>query len=279
MWQDTGYAGRDVAKYKSWGLAPSLVVGLGTPTQLTLNYSRMQQNNIPDWGIPTLLPDVAIAQGITVNDLDFSNFYGIASRDYEDTTSDLGTVTLDHKFNRTLSLRNLTRYGKNYRDAVLTPPRPATTVAGQGPDDPGYNPAVAQIRRTDTKYQHRNDQRRHQPDGSHRRRSRPVAVQHSADVGLEFTRDHQPTYAFTDLFTNGRPPVNDLFNPTPFAAYTPGAARRPARRRDAHADVRGGLRVRHHQAQRAVAGRSRAALGSRRWSTTRPCRRHAAAPR
>ena len=220
MWQDTGYAGRDVAKYKSWGLAPSLVVGMGKPTQLTLNFSHMQQNNIPDWGIPTLLPDVAINRGITVNDLNFSNFYGIASRDYEDTTSDLGTVTLDHKFSRTLSLRNLTRYGKNYRDAVLTPPRPATSVAGQGPGDPGYDPAIAQLRRTDTKYQHRNDRiTTNQTDLSSTFKT--GTLQHSANVGVEFTHDDQPTYAFTDSFANGRPPVDDLFSPTPFAAYSP----------------------------------------------------------
>src|SRR5262249_17808357 len=106
VWQDTGYAGRDVAKYRTRGLAPSLVVGMNTPTQLTMTYSRMKQDNIPDWGIPTLLPDAAIARGITVNDLNFSNFYGIASRDYEKTTSDIATVTLDHRFNRTFSARN-----------------------------------------------------------------------------------------------------------------------------------------------------------------------------
>ena len=44
-------------------------------------------------GIPTLLPDVADRAGMTVNDLDFSNFYGIASRDYENTTSDVVTGT------------------------------------------------------------------------------------------------------------------------------------------------------------------------------------------
>ena len=89
-----------------------------------MTYSRLSQDNIPDWGIPTLLPDTAIAQGITVNDLDFSNFYGLASRDYEKTTSDIFTGTVRHEFNATSALRNLTRYGKNYRDAVLTPPRP-----------------------------------------------------------------------------------------------------------------------------------------------------------
>ena len=234
MWQNTGYAGRDVAKYKSWGVAPSLAVGVGTPTQLTLNYSRLQQNNIPDWGIPTLLPDTAIAKGITVNDLNFSNFYGIASRDYEITKSDIATATVDHKFSRTLSLRNMLRYGKNYRDAVLTPPRPATTVAGQGPEDPGYNVLVPQIRRTDTKYQHRDDSVvTNQTDLTAAFKTGPV--RHSVDVGLELAHDHQPTFAFIDSFANGRPPVDDLFNPTPFVAYTPSLVRNGATS-EAHAD-------------------------------------------
>jgi len=234
MWQNTGYPGRDVAKYTSWGVAPSLAVGVGTPTQLTLNYSRLQQNNIPDWGIPTLLPDTAIAKGITVNDLNFSNFYGIASRDYEITKSDIATATVEHKFSRTLSLRNMLRYGKNYRDAVLTPPRPATNVAGQGPEDPGYNALVPQMRRTDTKYQHRDDSVvTNQTDLTTAFKTGPV--RHSVDIGLELAHDHQPTYAFTDSFANGRPPVDDLFNPTPYVAYAPAYIRTGATS-EAHAD-------------------------------------------
>jgi catecholate siderophore receptor len=46
-------------------------------------------------------------------------------------------------------------------------------------------------------------------------------VRHNADIGLEITRDKQPTKAVTDAFTNGRPPVVDLFNPDPYAPYRP----------------------------------------------------------
>lgn len=224
MVQDTGYVGRDVAEYDGWGIAPSFAMGLGTDTQLLVNYSHLDQNNVPDWGIPTLLPDVAIANHVTVNDLDFSNWYGLTSRDYEDATSDSATATLSHKFNQSMNLRNLTRYGKNYRDAVLTPPRPATTVAGQGSADPGYDVNAAQIRRTDTKYQHRDDKFfTNQTDLTSAFRT--GKLEHHTDLGMEFSKDHQPTYAFTDLFTNGRPPVDDLFNPTPDAAYTPAYGR------------------------------------------------------
>jgi catecholate siderophore receptor len=233
VWQNAGYPGRDVAKYRTWGIAPSLVVGANTATQLTASYSRMKQDNIPDWGLPTLLPDTAIARGITVNDLDFSNFYGIASRDYEKTTSDIATVILDHRFKPSLRARNLTRYGRNYRDAVMTPPRPVTTAAGQGSGDPGYDPLVPQMRRTDTKYHHRDDRVvTNQTDLT--TKFATGGVWHTADVGLEVARDTQPTYAFTDLFTNGRPPVDDLFEPTPFVSYTPAFARTGATS-DAHA--------------------------------------------
>ena len=234
MVQDAGYPGRDVQKNKSWGIAPSLAIGLGTPTRVTVSYSRLKQDNIPDLGIPTLFPDNAIAAGITVDDLDFSNWYGIASRDYEKTTSDVGTVTVEHRFNPMFSIRNLTRYGNNFRDAVNTPPRPVTTAAGQGTGDPGYDAAAYQLRRTDTKYQHRNDKvATNVTDLTSKFKT--GAVFHSADVGLEFAADRQPTDAFTDLFANGRPPVVDLINPDPYVSYAPALAKTGATS-DAHAD-------------------------------------------
>jgi len=224
MWQDAGYPGRDIQKNKQWGFAPTVGLGIGKPTTVTVSYSRLQQNNVPDLGIPTLFPDNAIAAGLTVNDLDFNNYYSIASRDYEDTTSDVVTGIVSHRFNSTFTLRNLTRYGNNYRDAVSTPPRPVTTAVNGGNTDPGYNPAAFQLRRTDTKYQHRNDKvTTNQTDLA--TEFRTGRVTHSADVGLEFAADRQPTYAFTDTFANGRPPVIDLVHPDPFVSYTPTYAK------------------------------------------------------
>jgi len=220
MWQDAGYPGRDVQKNKQWGFAPTLGIGIGKPTSVTVSYTRLQVDNIPDLGIPTLLPDNAIAAGITVNNLDFSNWYGVASRDYEKTTSDIFTTTVDHRFNSMFTLRNLTRYGHNFRDAVNTPPRPVTTAAGQGSTDPGYNPSAFQMRRTDTKYQYRHDKvTSNQTDVSSEFSTGRVS--HSADVGLEVAFDRQPTIGLTDLFTFGRPPVVDLLNPDPFVTYRP----------------------------------------------------------
>jgi len=48
-----------------------------------------------------------------------------------------------------------------------------------------------------------------------------AGVRHDAVAGLELRQDSQPSYAATDAFTNGRPPVTDLFRPDPVQPYTP----------------------------------------------------------
>jgi catecholate siderophore receptor len=222
MWEDSGVPGRDEVTQKSWGFAPSIGFGLGRPTTVTVGYQRLQQNNVPDYGLPGTLPDLAVVAGGTVDDLDFSNFYGLASRDHENSTSDVVTGTVEHRFGQGHSVRNLTRIGRNYLDRVVTSPR-AATVANSG-TDPGYNPAIPQIRRTDTKYQYRDDKTvSNQTDLT--THFATGGVQHDVVAGLELASDWQPSYAATDLFTNGRPPVTDLFTPDPFQAYSPTIVR------------------------------------------------------
>jgi catecholate siderophore receptor len=222
MWQDSGVPGRDAVTQKGWGFAPSIGFGLGKPTTVTIGYQRLQQHNIPDYGLPGTLPDLAIAAGKTVDDLDFSNFYGLVSRDHEQMTSDVVTGTVEHRLGRGRSLRNLTRVGRNYLDRVVTPPRAASAATAAG--DPGYDPAVAQIRRTDTKYQYRDDKTiTNQTDLA--ANVATGAMRHSLVTGLELAYDSQPTYAATDLFTNGRPPLTDLFHPNPYEPYTPAIAK------------------------------------------------------
>ena len=51
------------------------------------------------------------------------NFYGLVARDYEDTVTDVSTAQVDHRITPALTLRNLTRFGRNDRDSVITAPR------------------------------------------------------------------------------------------------------------------------------------------------------------
>jgi catecholate siderophore receptor len=222
MWQDSGVPGRTNVTRKGWGFAPSVGLGLGRPTTATIGYQRLKQDNRPDYGLPATLPDVAVAAGRTVDDLDFGNFYGLLSRDHERMTSDVVTGTVEHRFGRGRTIRNLTRYGRNFLDRVVTAPRAASELNAGA--DPGYDASVAQIRRSDTKYQYRDDRTiTNQTDLNADFATR--SVQHSAAAGLELAHDRQPGYAATDLFTNGRPPVTDLFHPEPSQAYVPAIAK------------------------------------------------------
>jgi catecholate siderophore receptor len=222
MWQDAGVPRRDEVRQRSVGVAPSIAFGLGMPTTVTVSYQHLQQNNEPDYGLPGTLPELAANQGLTIKDLDFSNFYGLPDRDHEKMRSDLGTVTVRHEFAPNLGLRNLTRYGRNDLDRVVTPPRAATEAASA--DDPGFDSSVPQIRRTDTKYQYRNDRALiNQTDLS--LRFDTGRVSHAVVTGAELAHETQPAYGVTDAFSNGRPPVTDLFHPDPDDPYLPALVR------------------------------------------------------
>jgi len=235
VWTDAGVVGRDEVKNKNWGIAPSLAFGLGTPTTLTLSYLHMEQDNLPDYGLPMTLPAGALAAGKTINDLDWSNFYGLVSRDYEKVDSDAFTAIAEHKFNTGTSLRNLTRYGRNKRDAVVTPPRaasnpPTAPSPTNGGFDPGYDPTKPQIRRTDTKYQDRVDETLSNQT-NFTTAFETGAVKHTLVAGLEISREDQKSFSKADDNTAasapnaGRPPIADLYNPNPHTPYTPAIHR------------------------------------------------------
>jgi catecholate siderophore receptor len=122
---DSGVAGRDVVENKRWGLAPSLALGLGTPSRLTLSYFKLNQDNLSDYGIPWV-PATNNALAAFRNKpapVPRDTFYGFKSRDFEKLNSDLATVKFEHDFSDTVSLRNQLRYGRSTRDSIATPPR------------------------------------------------------------------------------------------------------------------------------------------------------------
>lgn len=125
MWNQADIPGRDAVENERWGIAPSIAFGLGTSTRTTVSYSQLQQENVPDHGIPwvpaTNIPLAAYANKPAP--VDFDNFYGITSRDYEKTATSIGTGEVEHDFNDAVTLRSLVRYGESNRDAVTTSPR------------------------------------------------------------------------------------------------------------------------------------------------------------
>ena len=120
----------------------------------------------------------------------------------------------------TCSLRNLTRYGRNYLDRVVTPPRAATAANGRrrpwlqpaGAADPPHRYEVSVSRRQDGDQPDRLDGRL-----QHRRRSRTTPWPASSWRAIGSRATPPPI-----TFANGRPPVTDLFNPDPEQSYSAG---------------------------------------------------------
>lgn len=123
MVQDGDVAGRDEVRNRRWGIAPSLAVGLGGPTTLTLSYFHLEQDNVPDYGHP-----FNTTTGLPV-DVDQENFYGLTGRDYDRAHVHMGSVRLEHRFDDSLTLRNQLRFGYTDRDLIVTKPAPVTSGA------------------------------------------------------------------------------------------------------------------------------------------------------
>ena len=108
-------AGRDVATNRRDGIAPSLSLGLGTPTRVTLSYLHLNADDIPDYGIPWLFNGPA--------PVNRRNYYGLENGNYLRTYDDIGTAKVEHDFNSKITVRNQLRYANYARNVLITEPR------------------------------------------------------------------------------------------------------------------------------------------------------------
>ena len=137
MWHDQDFAGRDAIYARRWGVAPSLTIGLGTPTKLTLAYYHLSTHELPDAGIPYLYTignapsgfnysQPAIGTVTTIGGqtgfVDRNTFYGLTTRDFRKTKQDQATIRFDHDFGNGLKFRNTSRYTHSYQGYIYTQP-------------------------------------------------------------------------------------------------------------------------------------------------------------
>lgn len=130
LYHDADVPERDVVKNERWGIAPSLSLGLGAASRLTMSYLYQEEDNVPDYGLPW----VEITQnGVTYPTgaynanppVDQSNFYGLKDYDFEDLETHVATVKFEHDFSNNARIENTTRYLDNSRDSAITAPRQA----------------------------------------------------------------------------------------------------------------------------------------------------------
>jgi catecholate siderophore receptor len=205
MWTDAGVPGRDEVESRRWGIAPSISLGLGTPTRLTIGTFYLAQDNVPDYGIPWV-PDDHQALAEHANQpapVDFENYYGLLARDHEETVTAVTTAELRHDFDDRTTLRSVVRHGSTDRDSVITAPR----FAGDDTTD---------VRRTDMKSRDQEDtilagqvDLLRQLDVGGR--------EHHLVLGVEVAREESVDHLREEI--GPEPPVADLFDPDPHAPW------------------------------------------------------------
>ncbi len=124
--------GREAVDYDKWGLGLSLAAGLGTDTVMTAGYYHLDSDQMPDYGIPLFTKIGVRTTDSGVLDVPYDSFYGLKARDYLTNTVDTFTVSVEHAFSDTLSVRNVSRYSETLNDYVVTNPGDGGNISNGG---------------------------------------------------------------------------------------------------------------------------------------------------
>jgi catecholate siderophore receptor len=127
MAHDAHVAGRDQAENRRFGLAPSLSLGLGTPTRVTLSYFHQSGDDTPDYGIPWLFDGPA--------PVDRSAYYGFKAGNFLRTDADIASARVEHDFGGAVSVTNQVRVASYSRAAQITEAKIAGAVTPATPLD------------------------------------------------------------------------------------------------------------------------------------------------
>lgn len=220
MKQDSGVPGRHEVKNDRYGIAPSLAFGLNGPTRVFLNYVHIEQDNVPDGGVPTIglpgytSPDPArpyIANAPRVNS---SNFYGNVN-DYDKVKSDMFTARFEHDFSSDLKLQNTTRYAKTSQDYFLTSFMGSGTVSNGRPaglvtPSPTDLASWSLLRNLPTRKDQSNEILTNQTNITADLKT--GSIKHTLVGGVEVTQEKQHANSFTAV---GSLAAANLYNPNP----------------------------------------------------------------
>ncbi|OZI27784.1 TonB-dependent siderophore receptor [Bordetella genomosp. 7] len=193
--------GRDSAvDFERWGVAPSLMLGLGTPTRITLSFQHYQDDSMPDYSIPY---DPESGQPVTeTRGVSRKTFYGLTGRDFMRQREDTGTVDIQHDFSDRLRLRNVTRYTRATMDFAAT-----------NPDDSKGNVANGLVYRALKSGYFATKTFTNQTDLSGEFET--GSLKHSFDVGFEYTNVVQDKDGYDEL---GKPGNGTNCSAPPMAA-------------------------------------------------------------
>ena len=120
---------RDMLQNKDFGVAPTLRLGIGGPTEITLSALLQHNNDMPDYGVQSLNGHPVTPSRDTV--------YGFSG---DSTVQDVAMLNgvVKHTLNSAWTLRNQTQFNRYTTDAQETAPQSLYTLSGSG----AYTPVV-----------------------------------------------------------------------------------------------------------------------------------------
>ncbi len=141
LYHDQDIAGRDYLFSERWGVAPSITIGIESPTQLTVSAYHLQTDELPDSGFPYryiasssvsnapvagfVISEPAVGDFTTAGGqsgyIDPDNFYGLVNRDFRHTNIDQFMVRAQHDFGG-VTLRNTARFASTEQEYIYTQP-------------------------------------------------------------------------------------------------------------------------------------------------------------
>lgn len=228
MKQGGDVAGRDSVKKDNWAIAPSLALGLGTPTRAYFYYLHSEQDNRPDGGVTTLgLPGYVRPAGTGVPaslavppPVDSSTYYGSLD-DFDRVKADMFTARIEHEFASGVVLRNISRLGHTEQTYALTGVNQLTTSSlALNPQDPSKW-TIARTR------QGRSQQNEILTNQSHLTAEFNLGgLHHSLSTGVEFMHERQSSIAITARTATDADATN-VYTPNingPFLPLAPNGA-------------------------------------------------------
>ncbi|NLR71397.1 TonB-dependent receptor [Novosphingobium sp. ERN07] len=127
VYHENDVPGRDVEFYKRWGVAPSITIGVDSPTSLTLQYEHLNDEAMPQYGLRYYAN-----LGGFLSDFDRSGYYGFANLDKQNSKTNAVQAIFSHELGEGVSIRNLTRYEHIAQDTVTSQPTGTFCLASTG---------------------------------------------------------------------------------------------------------------------------------------------------
>ncbi|MCP1231107.1 TonB-dependent receptor [Acetobacter indonesiensis] len=111
MGNESNMVGRDAVYSHRWGIAPSIIFGLGKKVNYTIEYFHQTDNRIPDYGVPVVTkPGTRYGKPVTEYGVRRTNWYG-TTFDQDASNVDMLTGRLQWELSKYLTIYNDTRGG------------------------------------------------------------------------------------------------------------------------------------------------------------------------